>query len=413
MSRSLDRDDSERVSAVTRGQGGGSASEETERRPEDKANRRNSDGGGGGSHTQLAGIINRAAADKPTMSEFVARLEKSGVNVVPSVQSSGRLNGMSYRFKGATVKGSRLGREYTAQGLQNRKGVQYDAARDDGALRQSLEKAGFSRPDNAATPSQPGRNPQEDRAARLRDRTSGLNSDQQATLAEIGKFRTLKAEDVIRHRYDGNESRFRQDIRVLSEAGLAEQRTVRHLKSGQEFKVVVLIQKGRNGLRKLERDKPEGETRQQFHAGFVKPGEVRHDAGIYRMYQAEKSHIERDGGKVKRVVLDFELKKEVFGKLNRAGDRSDPQYDARKLDIANENGLKVVEGRVVFPDLRIEYERGDQEMGKVDLELATADYKGSQIQAKHAAGLKIYAPDSAAGSPAFQDPEIVAGLISL
>jgi hypothetical protein len=52
-------------------------------------------------------------------------------------------------------------------------------------------------------------------------------------------------------------------------------------------------------------------------------------------------------------------------------------------------------------------------MGRVDLELATGDYKTGQVQAKHAAGLKIYAPSSALGSPAFQDPEIVAGLISL
>jgi hypothetical protein len=35
------------------------------------------------------------------------------------------------------------------------------------------------------------------------------------------------------------------------------------------------------------------------------------------------------------------------------------------------------------------------------------------MRTKHAAGLKIYAPDGAAGSPAIQDPEIVAELISL
>ena len=70
-------------------------------------------------------------------------------------------------------------------------------------------------------------------------------------------------------------------------------------------------------------------------------------------------------------------------------------------------------GKVVFPDLRIEYETRDQEMDKVDLELATGDYKSCQVRAKHAAELKIYAPDSAAGSPAIQDPEIVAELISI
>jgi hypothetical protein len=51
-------------------------------------------------------------------------------------------------------------------------------------------------------------------------------------------------------------------------------------------------------------------------------------------------------------------------------------------------------------------------MDKVDLELTTADYKSSQLRAKAAAGFKLYAPVSAAGSPALQDPEIVTSLIS-
>ena len=73
----------------------------------------------------------------------------------------------------------------------------------------------------------------------------------------------------------------------------------------------------------------------------------------------------------------------------------------------------MVQGKVVFPDLRIEYEARDQEPSKVDLELATAAYKTEQVQAKRAAGLRIYSPEDAPRSPALQDPEIVAGLISL
>jgi hypothetical protein len=131
------------------------------------------------------------------------------------------------------------------------------------------------------------------------------------------------------------------------------------------------------------------------------------------MYQAEASRIEREGGTVRRVVLDFELKKAVFSAANRTGGQTDVGYDARKQQAADEFGLRVIQGKVVFPDLRIEYETRDQEMDKVDLELATADYKSTQVRAKQAAGLKIYAPESAAGSPAIQDPEIVAELISI
>src|SRR5207248_2724711 len=151
-----------------------------------------------------------------------------------------------------------------------------------------------------------------DRQVRIRDHSTGLSADQRETLAEIGKFRTVKSDDLIQHRYAGNRSQFNQDMRVLSERGLAERRTVRHLKSGEEYNVVVLTQKGRNDIRKLDKHNDDGYSRQQFHAGFVKPAEVRHDIGIYRMYQAEKAQIHQEGGSVKRVVLDFELKKEVF-----------------------------------------------------------------------------------------------------
>jgi hypothetical protein len=346
------------------------------------------------------------------MSQFIEQLEKRSISVVPSIQSSGRLNGISYRFKGVMVKGSRLGRAYTAQGLQTRKGLQYEPQRDDASLRRSLENAGFRRTETLDRPTDRTRSASINRESRMRDRATGLSEDQKATLAEIGKFRTVKSEDLIRHRYRGNVGSFQQDMRALSERGLAERRTVRHLKSGEEYNVVVLTQKGRNDIRKLDKHNDDG-PRQQFHAGFVKPAEVRHDIGIYRMYQAEKARIHQEGGSVKRVVLDFELKKEVFQKLNRDTDQSDPEYTSRKKELAEEHGLKVIDGRIVFPDLRIEYERGDQEMGRVDLELATGDYKTGQVQAKHAAGLKIYAPSSALGSPAFQDPEIVAGLISL
>jgi len=420
MSRSIDRDDSQRVReeqqqsrmTLSQGRAGGSGSSTSDDERREKSNRI-SGSHGTDSVVELATAIDQAASDKPTMSQFIERLEKQGVAVIPSIQSSGRLNGMSYRVQGKTIKGSTIGREYTAQGLQQRKGVQFDASRDGSTLRRAIENAGFQRPEPYDATRGRNQESPEHRENRARDRDSGLSPDQKALMAEVGRFRTVKAEDLIQHRYAGNFNHFQQDIRALCDRGMAERRSVQHSKSGQEYKVVVLTRQGRNCLRKAEKEKPEGDPKQQYHAGFVKPAEVKHDVGIYRMYQAEGSRIEREGGSIKRVVLDFELKKEVFSELNKEKDPSDPDYATRKQEIAEQHGLKVVAGRVVFPDLRIEYETRDQEMDKVDLELATGDYKNSQVQAKHAAGFKIYAPDSAAGSPALQDPEIIAGLISI
>src|ERR1035438_8921946 len=66
---------------------------------------------------ELRERIDRAADGSPTVEAFFDRLEKDGVKPVPSIQSSGRWNGISYEFSGVRIKGSELGRAYTAQGL--------------------------------------------------------------------------------------------------------------------------------------------------------------------------------------------------------------------------------------------------------------------------------------------------------
>ncbi len=412
MSRSIDRESADRFREEqpnsrmppSQGRAGGVGNEsDSVRRPH--RIRAHADRAGPRFAAEVVDVIDAAAADKPSMSEFIRRLEERGVQPLPSIQSSGRLNGMSYRSDGIVFNGSQLGRAYTAQGLQERKGVSFDPNRDGAALREAAERGGIRRPDRLER--EPGG--RSETARRTRDRETGLSADQKAMLADVGRFRTVAVNDLIKHRYGGNVARFDQDMRALSEAGLAQRRSVEHLRSGETFNVVVLTTRGRNSLRNSEATRGRG---QKVYAGLVKPAEVRHDVGIYRMYQVEAARIERDGGKIRRVVLDFELKNRVFSAANSGGCEKGPDYDRRKCDAAAENDLKVVNGRVVFPDLRVEYETRDQEMTKVDLELATADYKSSQVRAKHAAGLKIYAPDSAAGSPAIQDPEIVAELIS-
>ena len=55
--------------------------------------------------------------------------------------------------------------------------------------------------------------------------------------------------------------------------------------------------------------------RQAIYQGFVK--EARHDADLYRLYHKVAKEIHRVGGKVRRVVLDYELKQELYKKLSR------------------------------------------------------------------------------------------------
>jgi hypothetical protein len=371
---------------------------------------------------QLRETIDRIAQDKPTMPELIQRLDEAGIRAIPSVQKSGRLNGMSYAVNGTIIKGSDLGRAYTAQGLQKSLAVRYDPERDHARLMEATERAreyqlkGVERfrPDASER--------LRDRASRLRE-YEALSASQRAALREIGRFRTVSAEDLLRIQYRGELGAWRQDFAVLSSQKLLDQRSVvvamhskKHGKTLRSFTVVALTKRGKNLVRRCD---PEARaSHQALYAGIVKPREVAHDAAIYRMYQAEAAGIEGSGGRIKRVVLDFELKKRVYSPLAKARTAAPLEYARKQAQVAQENGLKVVQGKIRFPDLRIEYETATGDAARVDLELATEHYRGEHMAVKGQAGFKIYvdsasAPGGSYGGSAPFDPDHLTEIFSL
>src|SRR5205807_5726723 len=114
-----------------------------------------------------------------------------------------------------------------------------------------------------------------------------------------------------------------------------------------------------------------------------------------------------------RIVLDFELKKRVYSPLAKARGLAPLDYARKQGQVAQDNGLKIVHGKIRLPDLRIEYETAAGDAARVDLELATEHYRGEHMAAKQGAGFKIYADSrsfppggSYGGSPVFDDHAI-------
>ena len=128
---------------------------------------------------------------------------------------------------------------------------------------------------------------------------------------------------------------------------------------------------------------------QAIYYGFVKPKEARHDAELYRLYQKVAGEIERSGGKVRRVILDLELKKDVYQALSRIRPDRDQAYE--RISIANRFDLKVVGDKIPIPDLRIEYEDDSREVHRLDLEVATRDYRPHGLGEKAKAGFHLFA----------------------
>ncbi|NUN66681.1 hypothetical protein HCU40_18445 (plasmid) [Pseudanabaena biceps] len=80
---------------------------------------------------QLKEAIAKAAANQPTMTEFVAKLADENVGLKAQVQVGGRINGITYLYEGQAVKASLV--EMTWKNLAAM-GVRYDPQRDREAL---------------------------------------------------------------------------------------------------------------------------------------------------------------------------------------------------------------------------------------------------------------------------------------
>jgi hypothetical protein len=229
-----------------------------------------------------------------------------------------------------------------------------------------------------------------------------------AVLRDIGRFRTVAVEDVKRAFAEARVSRTLSDLRAQ---GLIQLRTVWTGPKSKALKIAVL---SRTGKTLLDRHFPEPDG-QAIYAGFVKPNEVRHDAGIYRMFQAERQRIEASGGVIRRIVLDYELKRLVYTPLAKAKTLPSAEYSLRQAQVAQQHHLRVIDGKIPLPDLRIEFEAASGELARVDLELATEHYHGPALQAKAQAGFQFYAPnESRAGlTRVLEDRGITVAILSL
>jgi len=243
-----------------------------------------------------------------------------------------------------------------------------------------------------------------------RDREYKLRESEVATLIEIAKFRTVRTADLVEIQYKGDSVRAAQDLRNLTAQGLIQRRTL----SGTEKDQLLTVTPQARSF--LEHKRPQKlAANQSLHHGFVKPREARHDAALYRLYKKAAEKIEKEGGGKLRVVLDYELKRDLYRDRAKLKSLPPSEQSARQEEIAQEHGLRVVDAKIPLPDLRIEYETRGHEQARVDLELATRDYRGNQLAEKGKAGFSIYAPadDASRVRAAAQDPHLILEILSL
>ena len=212
-------------------------------------------------------------------------------------------------------------------------------------------------------------------------------STELSRLATVGAFRVVSESDL----HDGrNDTRKAQHH--LEQGGLLRTSPI-----SSDDRAVVLSDRGRDLLEANRREQERSwEPRQTYYAGLRKPRELTHDSKVYRAYQRAEKRLRDGGGQVRRVVLDYELKRDYqrfLHERNRGKKDCDGRPDRDPKEIARwarEHDLPYDDGHVRFPDARIEYEDRDGRSRHEDIEVVTGHYRGAHAGSTAKSGFTCY-----------------------
>ena len=199
---------------------------------------------------------------------------------------------------------------------------------------------------------------------RNRDRVYEIDGADSRALATIGAFRVVAKTDLHDLRNDSRGSR--KSLKHLKNEGM-----IRTSPLNSEDRAVALTDRGRDLLEanRYERDDRNHEPRQTFYAGVRKPRELTHDTKVYRAYQRADERLRGQGGRVRRVVIDYELKRDYqrfLHERNRGKKDCDGRPDREPDEIARwarEHQLPYDDGHVRFPDARLNTRTGTADRG--------------------------------------------------
>jgi hypothetical protein len=193
-------------------------------------------------------------------------------------------------------------------------------------------------------------------------------------------------------------------LRSLQRQNLIDQRAVTRLRDGTVADVVAVTRAGR--LLLDDHRNTDTDVEQVYYDGWVKPAEIWHDASLYRMVRAAERDVDNEGGHVRRVILDDELKATAFSALHDARNENATDEEAHEA-VAREQHLPLNDGHFVFPDVRLEVEYPDGTVRTVDLELVTEHYHRGHLGGKASAGFRMFRGQSVRKGGTPYDPRVV------
>ncbi len=120
------------------------------------------------------------------------------------------------------------------------------------------------------------------------------------------------------------------DVESLARQGLVKATSIADA-DHNPMQVVTLTKEGHKFLSRGKIVRPDQAT---YH-GLKKPKEAIHDAELYRLYHKVADEIEGRGGRVLRVKLDYEIKRELYARLARLSDDKGHAPEEVKEEVAH------------------------------------------------------------------------------
>ncbi len=215
-------------------------------------------------------------------------------------------------------------------------------------------------------------------------------------LADIGVYGAVSYRDLAEAHFGGHPYTTRRAVNAWVRDGLAQETQATGPK-GNPFKVLTLTRKGvaEARLRAGERGMDPG---QEIRFARIRPSEAAHDIAVYRACRKEQQRLLDWGATVRRIRLDTELRSTVARRSESARAKDGRRAaDAERHRVAEELGLPIdARGRVLYPDAQIEYTDSEGRTGRVNIEVASGNYRERSVRAKAAAGFRMHANGPAA-----------------
>ena len=224
-----------------------------------------------------------------------------------------------------------------------------------------------------------------------RERPLTLRERSERALADVGIYCLVPFEELADAHFGGKHLSARRAVNAWIREGLAREFAGKDA-GGTPYALFSATAKGASVLRDLAEGQGIDPGQRFTYTLKIRREQVAHDSAIYRADRRERERLARDGARVRRIRLERELRGTVSGQSGAARHRLGQRAaDAERHRAAAELDLPVdPEGRVLYPDLQIEYVDPAGRSGRVNVEVASDHYSVQHLGPRVAAGFRIH-----------------------